>query len=295
MKISDLLNGGARELVAFHSARLDAELLLSRVLGKPLTFLLAHDETEIGFFTLWRYRRLVAKRKTGIPIAYLLGHKEFYFLDFEVNKHVLIPRPDTEILVDSVVSYLNDQLPRPYRTGTLGRAMTNDQCNEPLLLDIGTGSGCIPISILKNVEGLKAVATDISSKALSVAKRNVAKHHLKSRIRLFRSNLMESIPDSVFHGKEVVLTANLPYIPVAMELTPETKFEPTLALYGGMDGLDIYRKLLEQCRKIQPKAIFLEAFSDQIAILAAEMPEYNLKFSKILSGKAMMMHLERKR
>ena len=107
MKIKEAVKWGHETLIlTSDSARLDAELLLSYVLKKPATFLLAHDETDVGFWQLWKYKRLIEKRKRGVPVAYLIGHKEFFFLDFEVNRHVLVPRPDTEILVEVVIEYL---------------------------------------------------------------------------------------------------------------------------------------------------------------------------------------------
>jgi len=299
--IKELLEWGTRNLIAFDSARLDAELLLAHVLKKPATFLLAHDETEVNWWQKWRYRRLIEKRKTGFPIAYMLGNKEFYFLDFEVNDSVLIPRPDTEILVENVINYIlkletRNSPARP--NGHSGRKLEtpSSQLQAPssqlLLLDVGTGSACIPISVLKNVEGLKAVVTDLSSKALSVARRNIKKHGLESRIEVYRSNLLESVPYSVFRGKEIVLTANLPYIPDSMQVMPETEFEPDMALYGGDEGVDLYQKLLDQVLVIKPKAIFLECFEFQLAVLGAHLPEYEVKYSKPLAGEARMLMLE---
>lgn len=280
MKIKDALLWGYEVLTpSSNSARLDAELLLAHVLRKPATFLLAHDETEVGFFRLWRYKRLVEKRKAGWPVAYLTGHKEFYFLDLEVNRHVLVPRPDTEILVECVIDYLR-QL----------------QTKKPLLLlDVGTGSGCIPVAIVKNVGGVTAVATDISSGALRVAKRNVRKYGLRGRVQLFKSDLLLSLPARVFKGKEVIVTANLPYVPSGFTVHPSTKFEPDISLYGGEDGLDVYKRLMDQLKLIRPKAIFLELFEFQTAILATRMKGYELKFVKPTSGQARVMMIERAR
>ena len=108
MQIKEALKWGHETLLlTSSSARLDAEVLLSHVLKKPTTFLLAHDNREVGFLQLWRFKRLIAKRKKGIPVAYLTGHKEFFFLDFAINRHVLVPRPDTEFLVECVIEYIN--------------------------------------------------------------------------------------------------------------------------------------------------------------------------------------------
>jgi release factor glutamine methyltransferase len=280
MQIKELLRWGHEQLIpTSESARLDAELLLAHVLREPTTFLLAHDDEEVCYFNLRRYRHVISQRKDGMPVAYLIGHKEFYGLDFEVNKSVMVPRPDTEILVDKVVSYFNDQFP-----------MTNDQ----LLLDIGTGSACIPISVLKNVDGIKAIATEISRSALRVAKRNIKKHKLKSRIELFDSDLFKHVSPEIFKGKEVIVTANLPYIPKRFAIHPSTKFEPDIALYGGDDGLDIYKRLIEQLEEIKPRAIFFELFEFQAAVLCTKIEGYEVKFTESMTGDARVLMMERK-
>ena len=205
MQIKEALKWGHEQLfLSSSSARLDAEILLSHILKKPTTFLLAHDEQKlcsflhfsrndkfkITFFPLWRYKRLIRKRKEGMPVAYLTGHKEFYFLDFEVNRNVLVPRPDTETMVECVIEYIkqrNDE--------------TMTRRNDIILLDIGTGSGCIPISVCKNVDGLTAVATDISRKALKVARKNIKKHNLINRIQLIHSDLLENVNTELLMDK----------------------------------------------------------------------------------------------
>ncbi len=278
MKIKEILEWAHEHLTPYSdTARLDAEVLLAHTLEKPVTFLLAHDETEVSFFALWRYRRIVEKRKSGWPVAYLTGHKEFYFLDLEVNPNVLIPRPDTEILVEGVIDYLRTLKTR----------------KPVLLLDVGTGSGCIPIAVLKNVERVKAIATDISSAALRVAKKNVKKHGVQDRIQLFKSDLLGALPAKLFKGKEIIVTANLPYIPSNFSVHPSTKFEPDISLYGGKDGLDVYKRLMDQLKLIKPKAVFLELFEFQTAILATRLKGYELKFIKPMSGQARLMMIER--
>lgn len=272
MTIKDLVNFGHRELIGFDSARLDSELLLSYVLGKPVTYILAHDEKEPGFFQQWRYKRLIANRKQGVPVAYLRGYKEFYGLDFKVNKHVLVPRPDTEALVEAVVDYLSP---------------------DDLLLDVGTGSACIPISVLKNVNDVEVVCTDISSSALKVARANAKQHGVESEIQFFQSDLLKNVPPEVFEGRGLVVTANLPYVPKDFEVNIETKFEPRIALYGGEDGMDIYRKLLEQLLPLAPKAMFFECFDFQKAILVHSAPGYELRHIKNISGGAGVVILKK--
>lgn len=271
MVIKELIDFGHKEFIAFGSARLDAELLLSHVLGKPVTYILAHDEEELSWFQQWRYRRMVAKRKEGVPVAYLRGHKEFYGLDFQVNRHVLVPRPDTEALVEAVIGYIQP---------------------DDLLLDIGTGSACIPVSVLKHVEGLEAVATDISSSALKVARANAQQHGVETRIQFIQSDLLKNVDPLLLEDRELVITANLPYVPKGFEVNIETKFEPQMALYGGEDGLDIYKRLLSELEPLKPKAMFFECFDFQKAILAENTPGYELRHIKNMSGGASVVILE---
>ena len=283
MTVKDILMWAHEHLLlSSDSARLDAEILLSYVLKKPTTFLLAHDDSEIGFWKARRFKKLIEKRKEGVPVAYLTGCREFYGLDFKVNKHVLVPRPDTEILVDHVISYLrrNDEMTK--------------RRNGFLLFDIGTGSACIPISVLKNIPDIKSIATEICGSAMKVAKRNIAKHKLKSRIKLIKSDLLKNVPVGLLKDHEIILTANLPYIPKQFQVDPSTKFEPDVALYGGEDGLDIYKRLIEQLEEmgIKPKAMFFELFEFQIAVLCEHMPDYELKYAKNMTGDARCLHLE---
>ncbi len=272
MTIKDLVNFGHRELIAFDSARLDAELLLAHLLGKQVTYLLAYDEEEVGYFAKWRYGRMIAKRRKGIPVAYLLSNKEFYDLDFKVNKHVLVPRPGTETLVEAVINYIQP---------------------DDLLLDVGTGSACIPISVLKHVEEVEAIAVDISSSALKVARFNAQLHGVISRMQFFQSDLLKNVPPEAFESRELVVTANLPYVPTDYKVNIETKFEPQVALYGGKDGMDIYRRLLDELLVFKPKAMFFECFDFQKAILVEHAPDYELRHVKNPLSAAGVMVLER--
>jgi release factor glutamine methyltransferase len=207
-------------------------------------------------------------------VAYLRGHREFYGLEFKVNRHVLVPRPDTEALVEAVLGYI--------------------QPGE-LLLDVGTGSACIPVSVLKHVNDAKAITTDISSSALGVARANAHQHGVESRIQFIQSDLLKDVDMTLFEDKEVVVTANLPYVPKNFQVNIETKFEPQIALYGGEDGMDIYRRLLKELLPIKPKAMFFECFDFQKAVLVEHAPGYHLRQIKNASGGAQVMMLERQK
>ena len=274
MTIKELVNHGHRQLIAFDSARLDAELLLSHVLHQPVTYVLAHNEAQVGYWCEWYYRWLIARRKKGIPVAYLRGHREFNGLDFKVNRHTLVPRPDTEALVEAVLSYIKP---------------------NQLLLDVGTGSGCIPISVLKHSESLTAVATDISASALRVARANAIQHGVENRIQFIASDLLRDVDMAFFKGRELVVTANLPYVPKNFQVNIETHFEPQIALWGGEDGMDLYRRLLEELLPLKPKAMFFECFDFQKAVLVMHASGYQLRHIKNVSGGAGVMILEQVR
>ncbi len=302
MLIKDVLKWGHETLLlTSDSARLDAEVVLAHVLKKPTTFLLSHNDSEVGFWSLWRYKRLIERRKKGEPVAYLVGHKEFFCLDLAVNRHVLVPRPDTEILVGCVISYFKSEARNSKHEKRCSKSDTpsknirisNFGFRDFMLLDIGTGSGCIPIAVCKNVEGLKAMATDISSKALSIARKNVKKHGLMRRIQLVKSDLLEGVDLGKIKGKNLIVTANLPYIPVNFQVSPELAYEPSISLYGGDDGADVYRKLTEQLKEIKPRVIFFELFEEQIAILKPHLPDYRLKYVENMSGNARVLCMER--
>ena len=265
------------------SARFDAEVLLAHDLNKPVTFLLTHDNKKISLNTMKRYKVLIERRKKGEPVAYLTGKKEFFFLDFSVDNSVLVPRPDTEVLVESLIKYLNG----------LKTSLFDFRFSKYVLLDIGTGSGCIPVSVLKNIDGLSAIATDVSKDALETAKKNIKKHNLTSRIQLIQSDLLRDIPYDLLKDKKVILSANLPYIPNDLKVKPDLKHEPSTSLYGGDDGVDIYRKLLDQIRSIRPIVMFFELFESQIPEIERKLPDYRIKHIGDMSGNARALVMEK--
>ena len=203
-------------------AALEAEVLLRHVLGLSRSQLYLEVERQITQNEQDKLRGVIARRLQGEPTAYITGHREFYGLDFLVDRRVLIPRPESELLVDTAIE--------------LGRE------GARTFADIGTGSGCIAISVAANVPQAMVYATDVSADALEVALANGLKHGLERRIRLLRGDLAEPLPERVD-----VLVANLPYVRRAEVAVVNTRgYEPTLALDGGEDGLDQIRKLLGQ-------------------------------------------------
>ena len=224
--------------------RLDAQLLLSHVLGKERSYLYMYPEQELEPAQETRWRALLARRERGEPVAYLLGHKEFYGLDFSVDRRVLIPRPETELLVEAALSICRQRLSR-------GKA--------PLVADIGTGSGAIPVSIAVHEPALPSLyAIDISADALEVARLNCRRHQVTDRVRLLQGNLLEPLPAAVD-----LLLANLPYVGTREQETmlPDVlNYEPHLALFSGPDGLELLQRLLREAgrgEKLRTGAVLL--------------------------------------
>lgn len=206
------------------SPRLDAEVLLSHVLQKERIYLYIHFDEPLEAAELAAFREMVKKRVQRIPVAYIVGAREFMGLRFAVSPAVLIPRPDTEILVEAVIERLKDK-------------------SQIKFVDIGTGSGAIVLSLLHYLPLACAVAVDISQDALAVATENAETLLVKDRVDFYQGDIYEPLAAEEFDA----IVSNPPYIPNAdiAELEPEVKeFEPYGALAGGLDGLDFYRRLI---------------------------------------------------
>jgi release factor glutamine methyltransferase len=231
--------------------RLDAELLLAHTLGKNREFVLANNDYKIGRLKDWKIKRLFKKRAKGVPLAYLTGHKEFFGLDFFVNKDVLIPRPDTELMVLLALDKI-ERL-KDYKI---------------TLIDVGTGSGCIPIAIAKTIRksGLSVIrnffAVDISKKALGIARKNAKKHDVK--IDFLHGTLLSpfiNLKPKQPKTQNLIITANLPYITEEQfQSEPSIHHEPKLALIAEDQGLALYRELLEQMVQLTAYGLRLTAF-----------------------------------
>jgi release factor glutamine methyltransferase len=211
------------------SPQLDAQVLLAHVLDKPRTWVMAHSDAAPDPEGLAILEPLIRRLEQGEPLPYVLGHQEFFGLDFDITPDVLIPRPETELLVERAVAWLRAASER--RT----------------VADIGTGSGCIAVCLAVNVPGVRVLGTDISSSALKVALRNAHKLQVAGQIDLVQCDILpQHIPGlSTDHHFDLVC-ANLPYIPTGtLRGLPVYGWEPTLALDGGTDGLDPFRKLFD--------------------------------------------------
>ena len=236
MNVSDLIKKFSTQYQS-ETADLDIQLILAHAMNQPRTWLLAHLDAPLSSGQIDSATQAFSQLQAGTPLPYILGHREFFGLDFEATKDVLIPRPETELLVERSISYLR----------------SNPEKRN--IADVGTGSGIIAISIAKHIPDAKIMATDISPKALQVAKRNAIKHNVEHQIEFVECDLL---PDNQKLSPDLIC-ANLPYIPTktlhSLEIYGK---EPTLALDGGEDGLDLYRKLFSLFGKlnIDNKSIF---------------------------------------
>ena len=208
--------------------RRDACVLMCEVLGYDHARLIAQNRDEISDQDRESYLAAVRRRAAGEPLQYIIGHREFYGLDFIVTPDVLIPRPETEFLVEKVISLACTNVP-----------------DSPLIADIGTGSGCIAVAIASQVGRARLIATDISESALSVARSNAERHGVASRIEFLEGDLLA--PLEKLTGVVDIVVSNPPYVPDRSLATLQREVrdhEPHVALSGGADGLYFYRRLL---------------------------------------------------
>lgn len=255
MNLKIALSNASNDLsrAGISTSKLDARVLLLNAIKEDEVFLLKNPLLALSTNQYSKFRRYIKRRKSGEPVAYITGHKEFYGLDFKVNKNVLIPRPETEILVEEVINYVKNREQAPQT-----------------ILDIGTGSGCIAIALKKNLPESQIFASDISDKALRIARINSKQNHTK--VRFYNSDLLQSMKNK----KIYIIAANLPYVKTQiLEENKEIGHEPHKALAGGKDGLDIYRDFFKQlCSlKIKPKMIICEINLEQKSNLSGMAKE----------------------
>ncbi len=296
-RVNELLADATERLQASGSetARLDAEVLLANVLGVDRSGLMAHPEAVLSTGQQETYESCVVRREAGEPVAYIRGIKEFYGSAISVDRRVLIPRPETETLVELALARITEAL-----TGSVR------DTEEPYLVwDIGTGSGAIPVAIAIELrrrrygDAVRFLASDISGEARDVATLNVVAHGLAHLFTFAEGDLVEVAPAP---PRPVdLLLANLPYIPAAMvpDLPVAASFEPVVALDGGPDGLDVIRRLLPRAPEVVAPggALLLEIGGDQAepvtAASAAALPDWRCTIHPDLSGSPRVAELQR--
>jgi release factor glutamine methyltransferase len=212
------------------SPRLNAEVLLMFALGKDRAYLFAHSDDELEAETFSRYDDALAQRAQGIPSQYITGHQEFWGMDFIVTPAVLIPRPETEHLIETALSL------------TL-------RLENPKIVDVGTGSGCIALVLANELPTAEIDAIDISNDALEIARANAARHQSGNRVRFHQNDLLENFPDASFD----LIVSNPPYVGESEEDQVQLevrKFEPRNAVFAGSSGTEIIQRLIPQAESV---------------------------------------------
>ena len=271
----------ARDEVAQQIDARDAQVLLAHAANHERTWLLAHSNDLLAPEVYIAFRALAARRAAGEPLQYLTGTQEFYGLSLRVTPHVLIPRPETEHLVEAVLLWAAEQ----------------EDDRTLRITDVGTGSGAIAIALATHLAGAAFVATDISEEALAVAKENVRTHGCSERVRLMHADLLHSVAPGSFDA----VVSNPPYIPLGDALTLQREVvahEPHTALFAGDDGLDAYRRLIPQAHTaLRPHGLLAMEFGfgqrDALAALLASWD--NIRFLDDYAGIPRVVLAERAR
>lgn len=243
--IAEAISRGADRLRAagVEDERRTASLLLCHALGVERTHLLARPSEELGGARFQTYLEMIDRRASGEPAQYITGHQEFFGLDFEVTRAVLIPRPETEFLVERVIEWAREGWPPEAGGG-------------PLIVDAGTGSGCIAVALSAHIPAARIIATDISEAALEVARANAERHGVGPRVEFLQGDLLQPLSGRGLEGRVDLIASNPPYIPDRDRrgLQREVRdWEPEGALFAGEDGLLFYRRLLSDApRYLKP-------------------------------------------
>ena len=251
MNIANILNKAVYDLNQFdiNQANLDSEIILSHVIKKDRKYIILNSKEKLNKEKIKKFNKLINRRKKGEPVAYLINKKEFWNETFYVNKNVLIPRPDTELIIEQVIKSYSKN-------------------SRSSVLDIGTGSGCILLSILKERPNFYGTGIDISKKSIIVSKYNAKMLKLSNRVKLYNSDV-----DNFNNGKYDIVVSNPPYIKFKSLRYLEknvVNFEPKLALSGGSDGFSEIRKVISKAAVLIKKngKLFLEiGFNQKIKVI----------------------------
>lgn len=282
MTILEALSWGKEQLKkesgTVSNPMLDAQILLAHCILKPTSYLFGHFEDEINPETIDKYQRFIERRKRKEPVSQILGEKHFFGKSFMVTPNVLTPRPETEVLVEIVLSLITP---------------------ESTIIDIGTGSGAIAIAIAGETK-TSVIAIDIDPQAISVAQHNAKNQQVNHLISFLQGNLLEPFFKKNIHinsNSNAIIIANLPYLTISqwMSLDPDVRdYEPKRALVGGVDGLDFYDELLQQIKSHStffPSEFYLIIEIDPAqhasapALIMEYFPEAEVRTENDLSGR----------
>ncbi|MFH0930119.1 MAG: peptide chain release factor N(5)-glutamine methyltransferase [Candidatus Moraniibacteriota bacterium] len=279
---------------------IDMGILLSLAGNFSKEHILAHPEKKLSAMQTKKFDSFCARRASGEPVAYIAGKKEFFGLEFLVNKDVLIPRPETELLVEETIKKINKFFAE---TRLIASLHENDKLT---VIDVGTGSGNIIISIAKNIPQIfqkktNFYAIDISKESLRVAKANTKKHKVDKKIKLVQSDMLEYFVKRKIKLENILIVANLPYVSenIYKQNYKNLKYEPKKALLSGRRGLQHYKDLFAEIKKILITAhcsLFIEFSPEQKPeigrIIKKCLPKAKTKFFKDLAGKWRMTEVK---
>jgi release factor glutamine methyltransferase len=250
------------------SPRLNAETLLMFGLGRDRAYLYAHGERVLSAEEILRYQQLTAERARGVPAQYITGHQEFWGMDLLVSPAVLIPRPETEHVVETVLE------------------LSQGRAGNIRIVDVGTGSGCIALALAKELPQAEIHATEISATALEVARANAVRHQLAERVHFHQTDLLNDIAGLQFD----FVVSNPPYVGESEKDTVEAqvrKFEPQIAVFAGETGMEVFAKLIPQALKVLSPGGWLVmelAFSSYDRVRQLLLNWSDLRFSNDLQG-----------
>lgn len=269
--IKQTLRLAASFLYALEQPHLEASVLLAAVLGQSKTWLRTHDDETLSVTAYMKFTWFLCQRRWGKPVAYILGYKDWYGQRFMVNHSVLIPRSETETLLHHIIDskHANEWAPSS-------------------VLDLGTGSGCLAIELKRAYPEANVMALDISRLALKVARHNAKTH--QQDIEFQHSDLLEVVPEGAHFD---LIVTNLPYVPSDISITREVRHEPHTAIFSGTDGLDHYRRFLDQLNKknVQFKECWLEFLPQQKAAISALFSDYSQEFKGDVAGNVFFVKL----
>jgi release factor glutamine methyltransferase len=265
--LKQALTSAITRLIVEHvpSPRMNAELLLMFTLGCDRAYLHAHPERELTSAEADRYDRALGERSRGVPAQYITGHQEFWGMDFIVTPDVLIPRPETEHVVEAVLELANIERAGGQPCPERSRRECPPHTTLLRIVDVGTGSGCIALALAKDLPQAELHATDISSPALEIARANAARHQLEKRVQFHCTDLLQGFPASSFD----VVVSNPPYVgeseadQVQLEVR---KFEPRDAVFAGPTGMEVIERLIPQAQvALRPRGWLVMEISGTIA------------------------------